>query len=527
MRCKNCNYSLWQIKDRKCPECGSPFKPSDFEFNINAVRFCCPVCEQDYYGTGENGHLVPSNFDCVRCGTHIDMDQMVLQPAEGVTERQTETDKNPWLERGTSRGFWSAMMGTIGQALITPGRLLRATPVESSAGSALAFTVLSQLLIVIVSVIPMGLFIGLSSLAGISAAGAQGRSGPAGPSAVAMVGIVLGTIAGMGGVALVGWLISLLIMTVVAHGILKVTGGCAFGIKRTFQAMCYASGANAVSAVPCLGGYFGWIWWMISSCIALKDAQRVHGGRAAAAVITVPVLLVASFIGLYSFFMYSVISSASARARGSVAGAVVQSRVSTLAFALIDSTPPPHVAQLISDGDLSVADLYDTATPGSGSYLQRSMSTPLGSVTLQQFEFAPARRQTGYIQEAVNALPANVVAYRLGDTVFTYCGFDPTVIPSGDAAGKLWVVIAMPAMNTAPTQQYWVGLADGTTTSFPRAMLPAELSTQNALRASVGLAALPDPTTVTETQPAAGATPSVFAIPQGGTPQPSPTQTQP
>ena len=86
MRCKTCDYPLWQIRDRKCPECGSAFRPSDFEFTLNSVRFCCPHCEQAYYGTGANGHISPRTFACVSCAKVIDMDEMVLLPAEGVKD---------------------------------------------------------------------------------------------------------------------------------------------------------------------------------------------------------------------------------------------------------------------------------------------------------------------------------------------------------------------------------------------------------------------------------------------------------
>lgn len=27
MRCKRCDYPLWNLRDRKCPECGKPFAP--------------------------------------------------------------------------------------------------------------------------------------------------------------------------------------------------------------------------------------------------------------------------------------------------------------------------------------------------------------------------------------------------------------------------------------------------------------------------------------------------------------------
>ena len=80
MRCKSCDYPLWNLLARACPECGAAFKPSEFDFNLNAVRFCCPHCSQSYYGTDARGHLVPPAFACVSCGNAITMDDCLLLP---------------------------------------------------------------------------------------------------------------------------------------------------------------------------------------------------------------------------------------------------------------------------------------------------------------------------------------------------------------------------------------------------------------------------------------------------------------
>ena len=99
MRCKGCDYPLWDIAARACPECGLPFRPSDYEFAINSVRFCCPHCHQSYYGTGQKGLLVPSRFHCVSCARLVDLDEMVVLPREGVPESVSIPDRMPWLER--------------------------------------------------------------------------------------------------------------------------------------------------------------------------------------------------------------------------------------------------------------------------------------------------------------------------------------------------------------------------------------------------------------------------------------------
>ena len=97
MKCKSCGYSLWNITARVCPECAAPFKPSDYEFKPNAVRFCCPSCDQSYYGTDGHGMLVPRSFVCVSCQSPVTMDTMVLRPVEGLEDQEIELGKVQWM----------------------------------------------------------------------------------------------------------------------------------------------------------------------------------------------------------------------------------------------------------------------------------------------------------------------------------------------------------------------------------------------------------------------------------------------
>src|SRR5688572_18693637 len=145
MRCKQCDYPLWNLKARQCPECGYAFVPGDFEFIVNSVRFCCQHCDQAYYGVGDKGHLVPEEFSCVSCTRRISMNEMVLRPAEGVDERQTQAGYMPWLMR-QQLGWWKGWIRTIGHAMVKPHLLMRAMPLESSTGQAWWFAAASCLI---------------------------------------------------------------------------------------------------------------------------------------------------------------------------------------------------------------------------------------------------------------------------------------------------------------------------------------------------------------------------------------------
>jgi hypothetical protein len=98
-----------------------------------------------------------------------------------------------------------------------------------------------------------------------------------------------------------------------------------------------------------------------------------------------------------------------------------------------------------------------------------------------------------------------VIAHRLGDFVFTHHG---AVLNQCDL--KLWIVIGAPDPDSDqwsnlannPATIITVGHADGTVRQFSYMQMPAELASQNQLRAREKLPPLPDPFTVTHGKPA-------------------------
>lgn len=484
MRCKTCNYRLWNLTERRCPECGMPFLPSAYEFAPQSVQFCCPHCGQGYYGTGDKGHLSPPAFECISCHTRIDMDQMVLHPTTGVEEEQTAVFKVPWVERG-ERSQLRAWIATIGLALVSPLRLMRALPLDSPTRWAWGFAILTMVVVALVAILPF--------------------------SAIPLLAF-FGFGRGVGGYFVCGVLVVPLIVTAMtlvyvlvwglaAHGILLLTGRTASGVGRTYQALCYSSGANAVSAVPCLGVYFGWIWWLVSAILMLKEGQRVHGGRAVLAILPLPVLTIAGLVALYLTFLFSALSAspftpAATQARAAQTQAVLSA---VLRYAGQHAgRGPQHAAELVADGALLSAGLICNT-----SFTQESQ-VKIGGTTLDQLASLPTPKAHKFAQAAIDALPSGVIAHRLGDYVFTYHGID-----LGSADPALWVVIQWPdpVANPAPTPVWKVnvGEAGGTCRAFPQRALVGELARQNALRAGYGLPPLPDPATVTHAQPAIAA----------------------
>lgn len=493
MRCKSCDYPLWDLPARQCPECGSGFRPSDYEFMVNSVRFCCPGCRQAYYGTGPSGHLVPRSFACVSCGRAVDMDEMVLLPAEGVADGGTSAAVTPWAVPGTRNPF-AAFFVTMGQAISNPNRTMDGVPPTSTVGRAAAYMaihLIAQMLLSGVWLLGWGIAMGATTGAGAGAVGVV---------AVAAGMIVLTPVLVLG-------------LGCVAHGVLRATGPTAFGLGRTLHAVCYSAGNNFLAAVPCLGFYLLWLpaglWWLISCGFMLSRGQRVGGGRAALAMVVVGVLGIGVPVG-------SVVALAIFSMRTAMAAVSTQMNASRIAAigSAIASAPAPvgHAAELVADGRVAWNLLFDTG--GDLWSNGGTATTAVGGLPLMQFTGAGSPAENAAAAKAKADLPPGTYAYRVGDTVFTHPGIDPAAIPKGSPAGGLWLVVGVretkPAATGAPgaggrTAAYQIvaGLADGTTATFGSSALAAQLAAQNALRARFGLPPLADPTLLRDGAPEA------------------------
>jgi hypothetical protein len=489
MRCSKCNYRLWNLKSRKCPECGTPFLPSEFEFIPNSVRFCCPHCNQAYYGTGPKGHLAPIEFDCASCGEHIHMDEMALVPAAGVEEEQTRMDFVPWLER-RRLGVVKAWFSTIGMAMVNPHRLMRTPPSESSYGEAWWFAVVTNVLIVLVGFAP---FVLLPMMVGIAAPGGGRVLGLlAGAAAGVAVGLIIIAVATVFVIAIWGNL---------THALLHLTGETAGNSTATCQAICYSVGANILTAVPCLGAYIGWIWWLVSAVLMVKEAQRVQGWRAALAVLTLPVVAISALVMLYAVLTFWAITASGPF--GPNPTTALRTEANTVLTAVSryaedhEAHGPDHAIELVSGDYLRTTDFISSR---SSSY---PSTVPVAATNLAQFDSLPPSAQDEAVRAAINALPEGTVAHRLGDFVFTHHGIDLS-----DPDPRLWIVVMTPDPDVNASSSFGgkiaLGLADGTVLSIPSGRLSVWLKTQNDRRAEHGLAPLPDPKTVTHGKPAVG-----------------------
>jgi hypothetical protein len=490
MRCRRCDYPLWDLAVRVCPECGEAFRPSAYEFAPSSVRFCCPRCDQEYFGDDERGLLRPRSFACGKCGSAITLDEMIVRRLADVPEEATRAEVLPWLDR-KERGRFRAWTAMIGLALFQPYRLMKAVPESGSPAQEWWFLVVTTVLVSIASVIPamavtmLPIFFALAPRMG-------GRPAMGGVFA-GMTGVTLGF-------AIVATILFAVAWGALAHAILFVTGPTSAGIRRTYQAICYSAGADAATMVPCLGWWgIGMVWWIVSAVLMTQVGQRVSAWRAAVAIALPPVVATILFVSAYGVWVTTLMARAGA-ARAGQDAMVEARRLGDELRAYAGGRGgrwPEHVLELVP-----------ATTLGAGSFISLDGETspdsvPAGDGTLREMQQAGPGRQSEMARTAARNLGAGVVAYRVGDFVLTYPGVD---FASGDRG--LWVaVLALdPTANAGLAAEAMCVAVDlgGRAQVIAPADLALRLNEQNALREAAGLPPLPNPTTITQAAPVRG-----------------------
>ena len=291
MRCRECDYPLWNIAPGPCPECGTLFVPSDFEFVPASVAFCCPECDQAYFGTAFNGHLMPTRFDCTSCSAPIHMDSMSVRPAADRPEALQVRGVPPCMN--SEFGFMRKWLGTLVWSSTRPGALVAGVPLDRSLSLSIRFFLPVLLLASLGSAFPLLLLFGglwrtrnvftYSTFRGVFWSG------------MSLVVLVLGI-----------W-IAYMLWSAVVHVALLVTGNCRHGYSRTLSSLMFASGPLIVLAVPCLGLYcvgpFFPIWFFILGIFALRSGQELTTSKAVVAnlipLLALGILALGGFITLW------------------------------------------------------------------------------------------------------------------------------------------------------------------------------------------------------------------------------------
>lgn len=466
MECRQCQYPLWNIRERVCPECGSPFAPSDFEFLANAVVYLCPHCSQQYFGTDERGHLVPRGFRCVSCSRPIEMDEMVLASREDIQVRAVRAEPNPMLLPGRWGGpTWR----TIKYSISRPVQLVRVTPVDASLGVAQRFLATTT---TIAALGASGLFCCVPFIAWGSA-----RSGTVPWEPLITVASVLGAVFLLAN----AWMLS-------SHAILRVIASPSQGLRRTIQAFAYTSGVMVWGAIPLLGHMVWPIVVIVWACLAAEaialshDVRRWRAYVAAGAPLA---LAVALAIGGVVYLSYAVqrqvatIPQKLAKMQAKQAGIFLDSQGSRT------GTIPHPVDLLVSptDGTFLLGYVHPDGA-GSGHAL-----TPLPILegrSVQGVSMMPKGEREALARRVKDQLAGRPV--RLGNVVFV-----ASDIPyPQDLDSPLWLVVILPDPAEGSAGDIESVRKLGQSTTHAPGEFHAALEEQNALRAEQGLAPLPD-----------------------------------
>ncbi len=483
MFCKTCQYPLWNLKERTCPECGTGFAPSHFRFTPNSIQFLCPHCSQQYYGTSQTGHLLPPKFECVKCAHHIEMDQMVLIPAAGIDERRTQARINPWTDRLTRPKFRDWLKTTL-MSMGAPAALILATDPGVKRRRTLGYASLTAALASALSIVMPFLVLAPFLV-------------PLGINAQGVMAIAVWVL----GVLLTGLMMYVFVplYALVAHAVLR-GGKPRAGFRMTMHAVSLSSGANIFWGVPIFGmmaGFVGLIWWGISLSVMLRVVHKVGRVRATIAGMLVPAMMfLLAIAGIVALMLFSFTMASTAMTTMSASAATELAKISRATrMAFVEDGRERHVGALILEGDLPIADVI------SDTFSQTSQAV-VGGVDLTPVMVSGTEQERDTLAQSFDALlTPDLIAYRVGDIIVIRDVPDPSPDP------ELWrVAVSLePAANAVWYSQ--------TTQGGPNPFLPMgmggpqntsinpDVTQQNVIRAVHGLPPLPPLHTITDAAP--------------------------
>jgi len=483
MRCRTCSYSLWNLAAGACPECGSSFKPSDFDFVPHSVMFCCPKCNQSYFGSDSRGHLVPPSFQCVSCQSPVVMDEMILRAAPGVGEFGGQIDAVPWEDR-VRFPWYEGFATTVWWSLSKPSRLGAAIGVRASLRSAIVFDTVMML---VYSVAGIGVYALLGFLFGLS----QQKT----PFSLMRMltafstGFVILAIA-----SIVFSVLALLVWSALAHLIVKVSGGSNKGFSTTLACLCYAGGCRIFGWIPCLGQYLltiGVLWQFVSATLMMRRAHGISTGRAAASVLAAPLLglglIAAGIIFLFSGLSTAVRAIPSLPQVPSAPAEFAFQEAKDVSTALKEwresrGVWPSHAIQLVDgSGMLGPEDLF------LGPSSTEDNRVAVANRPLTMFNILSKKDQAMVLNRMIaDQASSPWDSYRLADYLFCFEGVDPNARPEG------WVAVVWPREAREMFAGGVVITASGLVEKIDAQVWPEALSQENQARAAQGLSPLPD-----------------------------------
>ncbi len=304
MRCRTCGYSLWNLSQPRCPECGSAFDLRTYRFVPGTVAFACPLCGHLHAGLGPM-HLpaLTDQLQCAGCGQRIDVPAMSVQlMADSQAAEMAGSDLLPWEDRaqlGWRRGFFR----TLGLSLIKPTVLGQRMSPTGSWGDAYWF---ATCVLLLGNGVAAALWVGWVLLRWLFNTGNPQAASPIAFDIVQSFIFPATLVVSAFIQPLAAWLV----IGLPAHGLIWLTGAHQGGIGRTGRAVLYAQGPMvfATITVPacccCLPLPFAFpLWMLISALLVLMPVQGLTSGRAMAAVTWFPLTTVVLGFVLFILMM--------------------------------------------------------------------------------------------------------------------------------------------------------------------------------------------------------------------------------
>mgnify|MGYP006417734413 CR=1 FL=1 len=297
MRCQACDYELWHCTGRTCPECGEGFSLAYFTFEKKTVLFHCPHCDHGVEGEGPSGKPLTSLEQCEVCGLALSYEMFIVRPIVGADVNSAGS----LLPIQSQEGNWfTRYFSTVWLVMTKPQIAISRVPVHEPLWEAWKFYLTTMFVAIVCALITSSLLVLFASVNNYSNAEMSRL-----PALVLIQCILMVFFLGL----------YLLIWSALTHVLLQITGGSAFTLRRTFQAVLYSGGASIAGIVPCLGSLLSFVWWLVSATNMITRGQRVHGGRAAFATLTAPLLIFVFVCGGYIMLMFSITAPLVARAR--------------------------------------------------------------------------------------------------------------------------------------------------------------------------------------------------------------------
>ncbi len=479
MECQHCGYSLWNIKSRKCPECGSGFKPSDYDFIPGSVAYSCPHCQQQYFGLDSHGHLTPRAFACENCDQPIDMDQMILQPAEGFENQVTQATDNPWEVRLKNKSTFVYWVQVCLRALFRPGDLATTGGCKAYYRSGWFFLLITWSLVYTLGLTPFQMMLYSRS---------YDRN--------LLLFQLLGMLGGWAGGIVFGFLIIVLAVVVwagITHGMLKILGRPTHQLAETYDGLCMTSGTACLLTIPIIGLlYLGWyvaLWWPVSAAMVLARQHHMSRFKSLCAVGFLPLVLFGGIAGYIGYDTYRNMMSWNAFV------APQQSVASVGKLILQQENPdgsmgPDHILRLVFKKEnqdwLNV--LADSSEwQGGFGFVDDGFQegcNRLGTLAFYNGDHNWKPLINEWYANVIDALdampPIEGPGYRFGGMLFVY-----NKITNDNFDPDLWLIVQWP--RVAKVKEYLVFKADGTELRLAYNELMDGLDEQNALRRKLNL----------------------------------------